>query len=282
MLIYATPLIPYHRLAGKPSWWRTLLGFGLVAAVGVAVIGGVQALDVNPVVRLALDLGAVAALLPLTFLAVALTQGRRPGTLSSVAGHLRMRWLFTCVLVAVPTVGLATLFGRVAVDPVMFLPMLMVTVALAPVQAAAEEYLCRGWILQSIGGYFTSPWYAVGVQAVVFALLHGRWDFVVIGAVTGWLAVRTGGLEAGIALSVVSNAVVCSLGTHLGWPAVFVGAYGLVVRWLATRLRVGTTARGAMSLTPLADVSRRRVPTARGPVLTNRSSRADVSSPCGR
>jgi len=78
-------------------------------------------------------------------------------------------------------------------------------------QAAAEEYFTRGWLLQAVGAYGRRPWLPIAVQAVVFAALHGwgtPWgfaDLVVFGSVAGWLTVRTGGLEASIALHVVNN-----------------------------------------------------------------------------
>nr|WP_245620575.1 CPBP family intramembrane glutamic endopeptidase [Cryptosporangium arvum] len=278
MLIYATPLIPYHRLAAATAnrLRPTLVAFALVAAVYTLVVLGLRTPDVNPAARYALDLAPAALLLPLTFLAVRWAQERRPGTLSSVQGQLRMRWLGICALVAVP----AAVYSFTWPGWTTFVPMVMVAVALVPVQAAAEEYLFRGWLLQSIGAHLTSPWPAVGLQAVLFALVHGSWTYAVIGVVAGWLTVRTGGLEAAIAFHVVSTVV--TFGQETAANVVFVVAYGLVVRWLAIRLRVGTRARGAASLTPLAEVSRRTVPTTRGPVLTRRSNRSEVSSSCGR
>lgn len=306
MLIHATPLIPFHRLATLTPHrgWRTLGGSAFLAAVFGALAVGSGRVDVNPVNALVLELGAVALLLPLVLLTAWWGWGRRPGMLSSVRGHLRWGWLLRCALVAVPVGAASALTGGVA--PVWagwatFVPMLMVTVALVPVQAAAVEYLCRGWLLQSVGALLRSPWVAIGVQASVFALLHGIGtprelaSLAVVGAVAGWLAVRTGGLEAGLALGVVNSLVVHGLaaGTaggsagvvaaDLAWrQAALAVAYGLVVRWLATRYRVSTVARGPASLKPLAEVSRRRVPTALGPVLRSRSRRVAVSSSSGR
>ncbi|WP_046703887.1 CPBP family intramembrane glutamic endopeptidase, partial [Streptomyces europaeiscabiei] len=82
---------------------------------------------------------------------------------------------------------------------------------LVPFQAAAEEYVFRGWLSQAVGAWCRSPWIVVTPQAVLFAAAHGwgtPWgfaDLVVFGLITGLLTIRTGGLEAAIALHVLNN-----------------------------------------------------------------------------
>lgn len=96
---------------------------------------------------------------------------------------------------------------------------------LVPFQAAAEEYAFRGWLLQAVGSWFRSPWMAITPQALLFATAHGWgtvWgftDLVVFGVVTGWLTIRTGGLEAAIALHMLNNLVSMSI------AAAFAGAF---------------------------------------------------------
>jgi membrane protease YdiL (CAAX protease family) len=86
-----------------------------------------------------------------------------------------------------------------------------VLLALVPLQAAAEEFLFRGWLLQALGGPGRSPVIAIAVPAGLFALVHGLgtvWGFVdLVGfaVIAGWLTVRTGGLEAAIALHLTTN-----------------------------------------------------------------------------
>ncbi|MFE2750148.1 CPBP family intramembrane glutamic endopeptidase [Streptomyces scopuliridis] len=91
------------------------------------------------------------------------------------------------------------------------LPVLPMLVLLVPLQAAAEEYVARGWLPQVAGGFLRSPWAAALPQAPLFAAAHGwgtPWGFVDLaffGLVAGLLAVRTGGIEASIALHVTNN-----------------------------------------------------------------------------
>ncbi|MEU6595241.1 type II CAAX endopeptidase family protein [Streptomyces sp. NPDC046881] len=234
--------LPYHRLARlspRYRWWRPLLGT-LVAAVTylVAVVllmlcGAALGLSLGyredadgwpefgPVSGTALDLLSIAVAIPVLALTVHWIGRRRPGTVSSVTGRLRWRWLLRCVLTAVPVLALA--MGAMFLLPAdgeaegtwagwtAFGKALAMLVVLVPVQAAAEEYVFRGWLTQTAGAYLRSPWAALLPQAVLFAAAHGwgtPWgfaDLVVFGTAAGWLTWRTGGLEAAIALHAVNN-----------------------------------------------------------------------------
>jgi membrane protease YdiL (CAAX protease family) len=94
-----------------------------------------------------------------------------------------------------------------------------VLLALVPLQAAAEEFLFRGWLLQALGGLGRSPLVAMVLSAVLFTLVHGLgtvWgflDLVGFAVIAGWLTVRTGGLEAAIALHLATNLL------EMGWQA---------------------------------------------------------------
>ncbi|MFH0177493.1 CPBP family intramembrane glutamic endopeptidase [Streptomyces cacaoi] len=235
-------LLPYHRMArvsARHRWWRPVLGTGFVAVACVLVAGLLYGLgsalgaargypeapdgtvEFGPVSGTALDLLAIATALPVVLLAVRWT-GRRPaGTVSSVTGGLRWRWLGLCVLAALPVLAVTT--GAMLLLPVddatpsrwagweVFGPALAMLIVLVPLQAAAEEYVFRGWLTQAVGAFLRSPWWALVPQAVLFAAAHGwgtPWgfaDLAVYGVVAGWLTVRTGGLEAAIGLHVVNN-----------------------------------------------------------------------------
>ncbi|AVT37564.1 CPBP family intramembrane glutamic endopeptidase [Plantactinospora sp. BB1] len=244
------PGTAYHRLArtDRHRWWRPLLGTLLILGgtfvllcllVGIgtaiaAVTGRPTGPDGLPALGalgdLVLLLAAIAAALPFVLLAARWVQARPAGTVSSVLGRLRWRWLGWCALVAVPAVllllggsfGLLALTGSADGDEAVgtgwpgwagFLGALVLLLLLVPFQAAAEEYVFRGWLLQLVGVLLRTPWPAIALQAVLFAFAHGwgtGWgfaDLMVMGGVLGWLTVRTGGLEAAIALHVVNNLV---------------------------------------------------------------------------
>ncbi|MFF4144992.1 type II CAAX prenyl endopeptidase Rce1 family protein [Streptomyces sp. NPDC001698] len=237
--------LPYHRMARYSPhhrWWRPLLGtvvlvFGSVLAtvflyILTDVIGtaaGYPELpdggaDFGPVLGTGLDLAFIAVDLPLVLLAV-LWLGRRPaGTVASVTGRPRWRWLAWCLLAAVPPMVLLPMVAIFLPDDQSdgggsdvwvgwqtFLLSLAMLVVLVPLQSAAEEYVFRGWLLQAAGAFLRSPWLAVLPQAVLFAAAHGwgtPWgfaDLLVFGVVAGLLTIRTGGLEASIALHALNN-----------------------------------------------------------------------------
>jgi membrane protease YdiL (CAAX protease family) len=172
----------------------------------------------------------LAAFIPPLMLAARTWQRRPAGTLSSVCGRLRWAWLGICILVAVVAdllyvgVELVLEFTTTTATPAAlgfagwvgwrgFAIAVPVLLALVPLQAAAEEYLFRGWLLQALSGLGRAPWAAMTISAVLFALAHGLgtvWGFVDLVAfalIAGWLAVRTGGLEAGIAMHIATNLV---------------------------------------------------------------------------
>lgn len=223
-------------------WWRPLLGTLLIVAVYVAlsavlglvgmmvaVVAGLQTapsagrvLFADPVLDLGFQLVAIAILIPIVMGAAWLTQRRPPGTLSSVAGRLRWRWLFRCVPLAV----LAVVLGEAAQSLTFvatgespgygwagwsnLLVPLLVILLLVPIQAAAEEYAFRGWVVQAFGAYLRNPWWGIIISSAVFAAFHGYTDWGIaytfgFGVLMGWVSVRTGGLEAAIALHAVNN-----------------------------------------------------------------------------
>jgi hypothetical protein len=98
----------------------------------------------------------------------------------------------------------------------------VVVLLTTPLQAAGEEYLFRGYLLQAVGSLFGSKWVAIGVTGVLFALAHGAQNFplffdrLAFGLIAAWLVTRTGGLEAGIALHVLNNFLAFGLALSYG------------------------------------------------------------------
>lgn len=250
MVTNPPPGTPYHRLArtDRHRWWRPPLGTALIvvitlvtmiAAMGGATLvsalaGGARDADgfptIDPLAEVALMLGCLAAIIPAVLLAVRWVQRRPAGTVSSVTGRLRWAWLRRCLMTATPVVVLAVAGGGALslatgislkeleleqVAPWRTIAIgLLITVTLVPFQAAGEEYLARGWLLQAVGAYTRrGPWPGIVVSALIFTLLHGLGtpfgfaELTFYGLVMGWLTVRTGGLEAAIALHAVNNLV---------------------------------------------------------------------------
>lgn len=255
---------PFHQLdrTDVHRWWRPAVGFVVLLLLAVAVtiafvLGFVvivwivtgewldfassgDALLVDPLANLFAFLGSLAVLLPVVWLVTVAINRRGIGSLASVEGRLRWRWLLLCLVPAAAYMGLAfaASYGADVVWPSApepggwpgwdaFWPPLLVIVLLVPFQAAAEEYVFRGWLLQALGSItlenrdgvwgrrlakiLRTAWPAILLSALPFVAGHGYTDWGVLdigvfAVVAGWATVRTGGLEAAIALHVVNNA----------------------------------------------------------------------------
>jgi membrane protease YdiL (CAAX protease family) len=153
----------------------------------------------------------------------------------------------------------------------------LVILVLVPFQSAAEEFVFRGWLVQAVGAYgpdntdgkpvvqllkrlFGSPWPALVVSSVAFVFGHGYtgWamaDIFLFAMTVGWLTIRTGGLECGIALHSINNLIAflipAAMGQLAGWAdqggapwTVFVldvpciALYAVGVLWLAKRQQI--------------------------------------------
>ena len=288
--------MPYHQLLRGPRWrwWRPLVSLavlvGLLVVLLVVVLRafeGIDALlpdrwagtlddDLSPVSTLELDL-VLAGLIPVAAVAVAIAHRVRPRWVASVRGGLRWRWLARCSLVVAPVwvvyLGLGFLLDPIEPGrPAHWVLLLVMALLVTPFQAAGEELLFRGWLVQNVGGYFARPVAGLVVSTVVsaalFGLAHGSPDpwvllsiatLAVAACLANW---RTGGLEAGIAMHAVNNvgvgivtityggyaeSFVSETTTGSPWdffPGVVVHALAVaLILWQARRLRVDRTTR---------------------------------------
>lgn len=143
--------------------------------------------------------------------------------LLSVAGRIRWRLLFVCLgmaaisLVATLVVG-AFLPGQ-SEDTTGHVELtrtavayLVVILVLTPFQASGEEFMFRGYLTQCLGALSRQAWVPILLTGLVFGIFHGLGQSLPVflsrfafGLVAGYLAIRTGGLEAGIAMHTLNN-----------------------------------------------------------------------------
>lgn len=251
--------LPYHRIqeAGRPGWWRPVLGFVLmllgfvaigavVATIVFALIYAVTGQGTVDVARLA-DLEhptpaglaflnvALATFIPLAMVGERLFHGIHPRWLASVRPRIRWRYLMACLGISVIALIATLIVGSVVPSTesdvsshandftTTTFHYLLVIVFLTPFQAAGEEYLFRGYLTQAVGGLFHRAWVAVLVPAFLFGLAHGLgqsppvfFDRFAFGIVAGILVIKTGGLEAGIAMHVLNNFLAYGLALAFG------------------------------------------------------------------
>lgn len=157
---------------------------------------------------------------------------------SSVAGRVRWRLLRICLGLAAVAVGAQLLLNwtldevfnlqdevfagspeAFGAQTVLFLVVITLT---TPLQTVGEEYAFRGYLLQALGSMTRSPWLGILLSAFVFAVAHGQQnlplfiDRFAFGILAAYLVVRTGGLEAGVALHILNNLVAFGLTTLFG------------------------------------------------------------------
>ncbi len=185
-------------------------------------------IDLSDPVFFVLTLISLIAMLPVLLLATRMMNMQKVGTLTSVTGAMRWSWLGTCMLVALGVMALSfglsftidAITGQGATAdfgaPDMWL-ILILTLLLVPFQSAAEEYVFRGYLMQLLGSWLRHPAFAILLPVPLFMLGHaydiyGQLDVGFFALVAGWLAWRTGGLEAAIGLHVVNNTVIFAFG----------------------------------------------------------------------
>jgi uncharacterized protein len=206
---------------------------------GAAVALSVSVILVAPGVELSILFPVLTALIGI---AAVLWAGfyRRPDALLGpefrigwgAVGMAALGWLVVFGLQIVLGVALVVLLGPEAAPETGNLPaevvqgppwsLILTVVVIAPV---AEELYFRGFLLQGLWRSFGPRW-AIGLSAVVFGLFHfsgARLQTVLpmvsatlIGAVFGYLFVRTGNLAVTVLAHVLVNGVAVSLVLLLG------------------------------------------------------------------
>lgn len=177
---------------------------------------------------LLLQLGTIALFIPTVLGSVWLVWRPHTGYLHSVEGRLRWRWLGHCLALAFAVVG-ASLALSVAVSAALGDGVggaawptgarawsLLVVLLVVPFQAAGEEYLFRGALMQLIGSWTKRAAVPVVVTTLLFAAGHvyniwGLLSVAVFGLTAAVLTIRTGGLEAAIGLHVANNVLLMVL-----------------------------------------------------------------------
>jgi len=252
------------------AWWRPLLGLVLftvvygVASLAVLLVSLVTGLVpdlallelTDPGVLLVTNISLIVAI-PIVWLCWYVAHGMRIDWSSSVLARLRWRLLLPWTWRALATLGVAVVLGLVvglaATDVEVtgftgsFGWLLLVVLLTTPLQAAAEEYVFRGYLTQAIAGWVGRPRAGAVVAAVVTAALfsaaHVPPDFetflyrFAIGLAFSAVVWLTGGLEAAIVLHAVNNVVIFLLAGALG-EQVAVADPGGAIGWLTTFLGI--------------------------------------------
>ncbi len=240
---------PYHLMLRTWNYatWRPIVGIIVVfvtlflvaplvllpvLAIGVAVEGGpfwekfqsaatMQTVDPAALLYLNLVLGSMVFV---TWFVIRVFHRMRPRWLMSVKPGIRWKFFFACLGIAVVALLAQVLVGQLLPSGVQSdmggklnhftassVAIGLIVLFTTPLQAAGEEYVFRGYLMQAFGALLRFKWVAVLLTATIFALMHGVQNFplffdrFMFGLIAGWAVILTGGLEAGIALHILNN-----------------------------------------------------------------------------
>lgn len=222
------------------------------------------ALDPTDPVVLSLTLVSLVVLLPSIMIAVKIARLGPLGLLSSVRYRIRWGWMGWCLLPLL-VLGLVMFFfqsqglfvvsgsglswnhaeiGQSTVSLSTLTTTIVLVVLLVPFQGAAEEYLFRGFVMQTVGSWL--PWrlpiVPILVSTVLFAIGHvpngyniwGILDVGSFGLIAAIIVWRTGGLEATILQHALNNVMIFVLQAP-GWSHVDIsGSDGSFAGFLLT------------------------------------------------
>ena len=177
---------------------------------------------------------ALAGLILVTWAIERVVHRLRPRWLSSVKPGMRWRFFWACFGIALVAMAAQLVVGALLPgDPndmsgsphhitSRIVGLGLVVLFTTPLQAMGEEYAFRGYAMQAFGSLTRQPWVAIVLSATLFALAHGVQnaplflDRFAFGLMAGYVVLRTGGLEAGIALHIWNNLVAFGFALTLG------------------------------------------------------------------
>ena len=174
--------------------------------------GGYEVL-ISPMAIFFTDL-LIIILIPAIYLASKIIKDRPFSSYSSSRGGWNFRLYFKALpiplILFLIFMGVTdTIKGPVS-EPHFSIAFLIVILISVPLQSIAEEYVFRGFFMQTLGSWFKVPVLAIIIQAIIFAMSHGYnsiglFETLVSGLGLGFLAWKTNGLEVSCAIHSVNN-----------------------------------------------------------------------------
>lgn len=103
-------------------------------------------------------------------------------------------------------------------NPAAFIPLVIISLLLIPIQSGTEEFLFRGYLAQGVAAWTRKPWLVILIPSLFFALVHamnpevkeyGFWimmpNYLVFGIVFAIMAYLDDGIELAIGTHAVNN-----------------------------------------------------------------------------
>lgn len=237
-----TPTIETARY--RSALWRLILGIITIILVTIVWIGALVLVtrrllnspNVDAVLALAgfqthlpesvvLNLLLIAGLAPATFIAAALWQRRRPGSLFgqgpktlrhfAIAAGLSLGAMIFLQILGIPFIGAPSL----SMDFTLWVSWIPVALFAVLVQTGAEEVLFRGYLQSQLAARFKSRLWWIVLPSLIFGLLHFTPEYstavaiyillatFVFGIIAADLTARTGSLGAAWGFHFANNSL---------------------------------------------------------------------------
>ena len=187
---------------------------GLESVMKIA--GSYDSMDVSSAPGILLNLGSLAVAIPLLALTALIVRDRPFSSYSSARGGWDWDVFGRMMLLALLICGLPNLVWILLDHEPMHNQFTVATFLLltvmGPLQCIAEEYMFRGLLMQTFGGWFRIPVIAVVLQAFIFMAMHpynltGKLTILATGCMMGLMAWISRGIEASSAIHIVNNMV---------------------------------------------------------------------------
>lgn len=179
-------------LKGKNDWWRTsiiVLVFLLIFGSNFILAGDISQEDLMKMlsptgiknIDLVINLVPFGILLGILFVLFYFLHQRSIVTLTTARPKVDFKRIFFCfffviaiqVLLFVVSYKMDSSNIEWNLNWSKFIPLVIISLLLLPIQIGLEEYLFRGYLMQQIGVYTKSIWIPLIVTSVLFGLLHG-------------------------------------------------------------------------------------------------------------
>lgn len=229
-------------LKGKNDWWRTLiivLVFLLIFGSNFILAGDISQEDLmkmlNPTgiknLDFAINLMQFGILLGILFVLFYFLHQRSIVTLTTARPKVDFKRIFFCFffVIAIQILLFAVSYKIDSsniewnLDLSKFIPLVIISLLLLPIQIGLEEYLFRGYLMQQIGIYTKSIWIPLIITSVLFGLLHGANPevseigfkmmifYIGTGLFMGIMTVLDDGLELALGFHFANNFIAATL-----------------------------------------------------------------------
>lgn len=163
-----------------------------------------------------MQIGSTAIILPALLISIRIVKERPFSSYLSSNGGWNWYTFFKSILISIIVCSVFYIIGFFAggvplQENILFdTSGLIVLTIMLPIQCIAEEYLFRGFLMQTFGAWFGKPIIAIILQSACFALFHpyninGMVAIFISGTIYGTIVHKTGGLEAVCAIHILTN-----------------------------------------------------------------------------